>query len=294
MTRRLGLGLATLLLLVGCRDAGPDTGDATEAEGRRGLSAVTEGLDRIDSGRISLSMKTLEPDNPPRGFEMEGIFAPAASDEEVPVAELTYRVLLPTTTRESRFVSDGSRAWVVTDRGVTELQGEAFDALKGGEDAAGVRQLALDDWFDGDPSEQPGEVLDGTETVTYSGAVDAGNALNNLIAMTGDLGANVPAPLNDEGLGLVRDAARSPQAVVAAGADDDLIRRVTFSVEFPSDRDDLGEALGRLYADRLEFELSLTAVNQPVERPSPPEGPAAPTTTTQPPPDFPEPPTIPS
>lgn len=292
MRGRLAAALAALLVLVGaCGGDGPSDADGENPSTNDGFASVEEGLSRIDSGRIELSLRAVKPDDPPRGFEMAGVFASAASGDDLPVGELTYKQLLPTATKQSGFVSDGSRAWVITDRGVTELQGDRLDPLRGGEDPAGIRELDLAEWFTADPTAQPGETLDGTQTVTYTGQVDAPAVINDLLGMTASLGANVPAPLNEEGLGLLRDAVQSPEAAIVAGEEDDLVRKITFSVQLPPDRNDLLDALQRLYAERLEFELTLTEVNRPVTPPGPPEGPAAP--TTQPPPDMPAPPTVP-
>lgn len=290
--RVLAVAIAALVLLAGaCGGDGASDADGADPTTPGGFAAVTEGLGRIDSGRIELALRAINPDDPPRGFEMAGLFAPAASEKDLPLGELTYKQLLPTATKESGFVSDGSRAWVITDRGVTELKDDKLEPLRGGEDVAGIRELDLGEWFAGDPTETAGESLDGTGTVAYSAEVDAPTVINDLLGMTASLGANVPAPLDDEGLELVRNAVQSPEATVFAGAGDDLVRKITFSVQFPPDRDDLLEALGRLYAARLEFQLTLTEVNKPITPPAAPQGPAAP--TTQPPPDMPAPPTVP-
>lgn len=293
MNSRLAVALAALFLLIGaCGGDGATDADGGDPPTTEGFASVEEGLDQIDSGRIELALRAVKPDDPPRGFEMTGVFASAASDETLPIGELTYKQLLPTATKESGFVSDGSRAWVITDRGVTELTEEKLEPLRGGEDPAGIRELDLKEWFAGAPTEGPGEPLDGTPTVIYSGNVDAPAVLNDLLGMTASLGANVPQPLNDQGLQLVREAVQSPEAAIHAGEEDNLVRKITFSIQLPPDRTDLLDALGRLYAERLEFELTLTDVNRPVPPPAAPQGPAAP--TTQPPPDLPAPPTIPS
>lgn len=295
LKRRLALAVAAVFLLAAaCGGDGASDADGSDPSTSEGFASVEEGVGRIDSGRIELALRAVNPDDPPRGFEMSGIFASAASPEELPVAELTYRQLLPTATKQSQFVSDGSRAWVITDRGVTELMDDKLEPLRGGEDPAGIRELGLGEWFADEPAQRPGEALDGTPTVVYGGEVDAPAVLNDLLGMTASLGANVPAPLNAEGLELVREAVQSAEAAVVAGEEDNLVRKITFSMQLPPDRNDLLDALGRLYAERLEFELTLTDVNKPVAPPAEPQGPAAPTTTTQPPPDFPEPPTIPS
>lgn len=291
MSRRLAAMAAVLLVLVACGgDTTPDAGGG-EAPPETGFATVAEGLSQIDSGRIELSLKATQANDPPRGFEMAGVFAAAASPDDLPLAELTYKNVLATATKESGFVSDGSRAWVITDRGVTELQDEKLEPLKGGGDVAGLQGLALSKWFSGEVTGRPGEPADGVETVTYSGEVDAAAALNDVLAMTASLGANVPAPLNEEGLELVRGAIQSSEATIVAGKEDNLVRRITLSIQLPPDRDDLLEALGRLYAERIEFQVNLTEVNEPVAPPAAPQGPAAP--TTQPPPDFPAPPTVP-
>ena len=293
--RRLGLLLACLLVsLVACGDDSAPNGGGEESQGDSGIAAVDEAIGEIESARIHLSLKAISPEDPPRGFEMSGVFAAPQSETELPLAELTYRNLLPTVTRETGFVSDGSRAWVITDQGHSELTGDKLEPLKGGADVAGVRKLAFSNWFSGEVQEQPGEQLDGIETVEYSGDVDGAVVLNDIIAMTGSLGANVEPPLDEEGLELVREAVQSPELVVLAGKEDRVPRRIKFSVGFPPGRiGDLGEALGRLYAQRLEFQIDLTEVNQPVTPPGAPTGPAAPTTTSTTPPDLPPPETIP-
>lgn len=295
MRHRVGLLIAVgLIAFTACGgDPAPDNG-GDESQGSGGIAAVDEAMGEIDSGRIQLSLKALNPDDPPRGFEMAGVFAAPKSADELPVADLTYKNLLPTVTREKGFVSDGSRAWVITDQGFTELKDDKLESLEGGADVAGVRQLAFAKWFTGEVSEQPGEALDGLATVAYAGEIDGAVVLNDIIAMTKSLGANVESPLDEEGLELVRGAIESPEAVILAGEEDHIPRRITFSAGFPPGRiSDLGAALGRLYAQRVEFQIDLTEVNRPVTPPAPPKGPAAPTTTTTTPPDFPAPPTVP-
>jgi hypothetical protein len=263
-----------------CRGGG-DTDAGTPNDDLSGpLAPVERSLNEMRSGQIDLAFLASTPGSEPAGFEMKGSFQIAGSNDEIPVADLAYTKRTGPNSTESRFLADGRKAWVVTPERVVEVGKKRLEDLQGGEDVVGLEGLHPTRWFQEEVEAQPGETVDGVETTSYTGEVDAVPVLSDLVALAGNLGAETVPSFDAEQVAQVRKAVRSAEVRILAGAGDDIVRRVTFRVEFTLD-EELKKTLGDLSAAVLEFRLGLSAVNEPVEKPSPPagaEGDSSPTT----------------
>ena len=269
MRRRLGVALVASLLV-----SGACGGDAPEDDAREQtdpITAIEEGLAQIDSGRIEVAIRAISPEAEPDSFEMSGAFAAATAEESLPIADLTYIDRSGIEPQESRFISDGERAWVVNEHGTKTLEDERLDALRGGGDVAGLRTLEPTTWFEGTPSAQPGEAVDGEPTTSYSGEVDVVALIEDITLMSANLGAFVSEEITDAGADRIRAAASNASLTVVAGTDDNLIRAVDFGVDI-ADPNGLRPILRELSANRIEFDLSLQDINEPVAPPKTPEG----------------------
>ena len=260
--------VALLVVLVGCGGENPPEPEAQEAPGT--LAAVEENLDDIRSGRVAMTIRVTSPDADPRVWEMEGPFQSPEGEDELPVADLTYRDRSGDT--ESRFVSDGDRAWIVTEKGPEVLEGEDLEALRGGEDPAGLRTLNLTDWVSGDVQRNPGEAIDGEATTTYTGEVDAVGAMEDLMVLAANTGAYVPRTIIASHHERVRQAVQGAELSVVATDDGDLLRKVTLAMDLASDPAELSDVIGALAGPRIELELTISDINQPIEPPAPPQG----------------------
>ena len=264
-------------LAIACLSLGACGGGDTDAAAKQEdkltgpLAPVERSLDQVRSGQIELAFLASTPGSEPVGFEMEGPFQVAETNEEIPVADLTYVQRTGPNSTESRFVADGEKAWVVTPERVVEVGKKRLEDLRGGEDVAGLEGLHPTEWFEGEVAEEPGETVDGVETTSYSGEVDAVAVLDDVIGLAGNLGADTASSLEGEQAEQVRKAVRSAELEILAGTEDDIVRRVAYKVEFGVD-EELKETLGDLSAVVLEFRLGLAEVNEPVEAPAEPTG----------------------
>ncbi|MBW3536451.1 MAG: hypothetical protein KY395_01600 [Actinobacteria bacterium] len=278
--RALIVVLAGLLVLAaGC---GGDEGAAPDPEPEQPsgtLAAVEENLEDIRSGQIAVAVRATSADGPPASWEMTGRFAAAEDDERLPVTDLTYIDREGDGVEESRFVADGEGAWVVTPRGPRPVEGDSLDGLRGGEDPAGLRGLHLSEWFSGDVQPQPGEPIDGTSTTAYTGEVDIIAVMNDVLTLAANMRAVVPRDLTGGNTQRVRDAVQSAEVQVLANSADDFLRRVILSMDLTTEGTELRDAIGELSGSRIEMELTLTDINEPIEPPEPPEGAQAATTT---------------
>lgn len=266
--------LLALALLGACGggDAGDEDADA-EPKPTGPLAAVESALSEVRSGHIELALLASTPGAEPVGFEMEGEFAVSDSEDELPIADLTYTERRGADAEITGFVADGEKAWIVTERKVSPVEGERLGALKGGEDVAGLEGLHPSKWLTGEVTETPAEPVDLQETTSYEGEVDALAVLNDIIGLAGNLGGDVPSTLEGPEAERVREAIKSAELELVAGAADDLIRRVSYSadLEAATEGEDLTQALGDLAAVRIEFNLELSEVNEPVDPPDEPQ-----------------------
>jgi hypothetical protein len=236
------------------------------------MVSIDENLVDIDSGRIQVSIRAITPGEEPVSFEMSGTFSQATDEESLPIADLKYSNRSGVKPQDSSFISDGERAWVVNSRGTKEVEGEPLAGLKGGDDVAGLSALHPKSWFEAEPTKQPGPAVDGKPTTTYSGEVDPVAVIEDIIAVSANLGAFVAETITDDGRDQIRAAAQNAVLEVTAGKTDDLLRGVKFGVDITGDLAALRPVLRELAANRIEFELSITDLNGPVEVPKTPEG----------------------
>lgn len=270
--RRLFACLIVGLALVATACGGGEESAKADDDLTGPLAPVERSLGDVRSGRIELALLASTPDGEPVGFEMKGPFSVAEGEDEIPLADLTYVRRIGPQTEESRFVADGERAWVVTQGEVQEVSDKRLEGLKGGEDVAGLEGLHPTRWFDGEVTEEPGEAIDGVETTSYSGEVDAVEVLNDIIGLAGNLGAEVPGRLEGEDAERVRNAVESAELTLLAGTEDHIVRRVAYEVNLAVKAEELRDSLGDLAGVVLQFDVDLTQVNEEIETPSPPDG----------------------
>ena len=269
--RFVAIFLAGLLVfMAGCGGNEPAEPEDSEATGT--LAAVEENLRDIRSGRVAMAIRVTSPDAEPSGWEMQGPFQAAEDEEQLPLADLAYIDRAGDSIEESRFVADGDRAWVVTATGPKALEEESLEALKGGEDPAGIRTLRLTNWIRGEAQQQPGEPIDGEATTTYTGEVNAVGAMRDLLVLAANMGAYVPRTLTGTHPERVQEAVQGAELQVVAKIDDDLLRKMTLSIDLASGSTELRDGIGALSGSRIEFEMTINEINQPIEVPAPPEG----------------------
>lgn len=279
--RSLRLLLVLLALVVaGCGDDGANGEDRSadkesesESELSGPLAPVEESLTEIESGQVDVVIRANTPEQEPLAFEMHGTFAAAESEETLPVANLKYIDRSGTSAEESGFVSDGAQAWVITAKGGPKpVKDEQLKALQGGEDVAGLRGLNPTTWFDGEVAQAAGPAVEGEATTAYTGPVDVAAFLNDILPLSANLGAYVAPEIEEKDLDRVRDAARNATLEVIATDAGDEVHKITFGVDLEGDPDALRDVLRELSANRVEMELTLTGVNDPIDKPAAPEG----------------------
>lgn len=268
MRRTLAIGIVVLgLLFVACSEK-----DSTEPTSSDPMVNIEQALAEIDSGRVQVAIRAITPGRDPVSFEMSGAFAAASGDKTLPIASLQYSDRSGIKPKDSSFISDGERAWVVNDRGTKEVEGEPLASLRGGHDVAGLSAFNPKSWFRGKPTERAGEKIAGEPTTTYSGDVDAVAVIEDVTRVSANLGAFVAEKISDAAREQIRAAAQNATLEVVAGTDDHLLRSVKFAVDITGDLKALGPVLRELAANRIEFDFSMTEINQAVDPPKIPEG----------------------
>lgn len=263
---------ALLVLAAGCGGDDSAAPDPDPGEPSGTLAAVEENLGDIDSGQIAVAVRATSAEGEPAAWEMTGRFQAAEDDQSLPVTDLTYIDREGESAEESRFVADGERAWVVTPKGPRAVEGASLEGLRGGEDPAGLRGLHLSEWFTGEVEGQPGASTDGTPTTAYTGEIDVVAVMNDLLTLAANLRAIVPRDLTGASTQRIRDAVQSAELEVLATSEEDLLQKVTLSMDLTADATELRDAIGELSGSHIEMELTLRDVNEPIESPSPPEG----------------------
>jgi len=277
--RKLRLLLVVIALAAAAcgDDAAKDEGQSSDADPDTkltgSLAPVEQGLAEIESGQVDVVIRANTPGQEPVAFEMHGTFAAAESAEALPLADLEYIDRSGTSAEVSGFVSDGEQAWVITAKGGPKLvKDEQLTALQGGEDVAGLRGLNPTTWFDGEIVEAAGPSVEGEATTAYTGPVDVAAFLNDILPLSANLGAYSATEIEEKDLERVRAAARNATLEVVATAEGDEVHKVTFGVDLEGDPDGLRDVLRELSTNRVELEMTLTGVNEPIEKPARPEG----------------------
>lgn len=278
MKKLFVLLVAAALALSACGDdAAKDEDRSAEEEGAPKLTGplapVEKELAAIESGKVDVVIRANTPGQELQAFEMHGTFAAATSDESLPVADLKYIDRAGDSAEESGFVSDGEQAWVITaKRGPQAVKEEQLTALQGGEDVAGLRGLHPTKWFDGPIVQKAGPPVEGGATTAFTGPVDVAAFLNDILPLSANLGAYVAPKIDEKDFDRVRDAARNAILEIIATEDGNEVHRITFGVDLEGDPDALRDVLRELSANRVEMELTLSGVNDPIDKPAPPEG----------------------
>ena len=221
------------------------------------VSAAQSRLAKIDRATIAMRFTAAAGDGKDVGFRLDGPFQLPDHDRDLPVASLTSTRLLGGQSVETRFVSTGKRAWVVTDGKATELRGQQLDALRGSTEAKGadLTALHLSKWF------ATRKTSRGGDAVKVTGTLDAPTAIGDVLALSG--GTSRLAAKDAERL---RSLVRSSSVELVADPDDDTIRTLHFDVHFaPDDEPKVAEVLPELAGVDLRFDLALDEVGKPVQ-----------------------------
>ena len=244
--RRLGTvvaGAALAAALTGCgggRGAGP-------------LAGAERAMAQLDAGRIEVEVTgTTTGDQPagPVGFSVEGPFSDQGGGR-FPVLDLRYSRLLGGTRQDSHVVSDGNAVYLVTDGRTVELTSDQASALRLGTHGTPVADLGIAGWMEGARVEtRP----DGTRVVT--GQVDVADFLSDLARIGAGPGGDTDR---------LSAAVRSSEMTVEL-AKDDLPRSVRARVDFgPGLPKEIAAALGGSAAPRLELQVALERLDQPLK-----------------------------
>lgn len=234
--------------------AGACGGDATPAE--RALSEAVDALEDVRAGSLRLKVAAATTAQADRevGFELEGPFE--LSDEKGALPEVRFAItdLMGARSQSSTFASDGRHATVTQQGRTAEVDDAEVEHLRGRADAAdGLTRLHVDEW-----ARSPR--LEGSKVVSE---VDVVNALNDVLSVAADVGADPRAVDGIEGddAERLRRSVRSSRLEVLVDEDTDVVRQVRMLVTFGvRGRDDLGRVLGRLAGARLAVEMDLDDV----------------------------------
>ena len=257
--RALAIGMA---LLVGACTGSP----AVDA-----LSETTSKLDEIKSGHLTMRLHAVSRgvSSTTVGFELEGQFAlprPGA----LPVADMTYTRIQGEDQTEARFVSTGSDAFVEVDGTMYQLGDEQTVSLvapASGDGETPLAELGIDDWVVsprlGDGGTEAGESVE-----RISGRLDVANAINDLLDLARQLGAEelgaVPR-IEDRAETQLDRAVRSSTFELLTGESDRYLRRLAMQIDFAATAPpSLRPALQTLADVNVRFELALSNHNQQV------------------------------
>jgi hypothetical protein len=250
--RRL-LVLAAALVVAGCGGGDGDPGPA--------LRETAAGLEKVESGVLSLSVRMKPSDGDEFGYDIEGPVRlgteerPATADVEyTQVAngqEATVRLVLAED--GSGFIESNGERTDLTEEQLADLRDSG--SLLGQEGLSGLR---FADWV-ADPELDSGDDVD-----EVKGELDVATALTALQALTGVLAEDVT--LTAEQRQEVADAVDESSFELRTGADDRLLRRLALSFTLDEEvREELRDALGQdSVGASFSFELGLDQVNEPV------------------------------
>jgi hypothetical protein len=239
------------------------------------LTQAADGLAKVRSGNMDLRMTVSGGDGAADGqvgFEERGPFSlPAAGN--LPVARTEVIHIVGGKQDTTTFISTGKNAYVsmaghtysLPDARVQQLRSASTNAGGGN----GMGSLRVDRWAR-DASTGSGATVDGVGTDRTTGSLDVRQFLNDLMQLSRSLGetASVPQVTDADARDLAR-AVRSSHFELISGRDDHLPRKLTAVVDFAAPSGGSG-ALARYSSTRLELDLTLTSVNQPVTVADPP------------------------
>jgi hypothetical protein len=252
------------VLVAGCGD------HATPGE--RAVDATSARLRTITSGSLDFRLTAGAGDRPTEddtGFKLTGPFA-LARPGRLPVAKVDYTELAGPSTTTVRLLATGDKAYVVLGGrtyALPESEVESLRAPAKGSGSSSLGQLHLDRWVR-DPRVGDGGTFDGVPATRVQGTLRVVDALNELFSFSRALGAADAAVPTIEGRS-ARDLERVTTAAsfeLLTGRDDHLLRRLVADVHLGAQVSPaVRQALGRLAAARIHFEMSLADVNRPVQ-----------------------------
>lgn len=229
------------------------------------VAATQSALGKVRSATIDLTLTGAAGTEPPSGdgavgFRLRGPFQAPKKDGALPVARLESTRLLGSEQRTSRFVSDGTRAWVVTDGRTVELSDDQLAGLRGTtEGSSNLGGLHLTSWFASRSTRQ-----DGADTVV-TGPLDTPAALNDVFGLAGAFGEG-PEQRRLEGKDAerVRGLVKESQVELVTGTQDHVLRSLRFDVGFGTSSREASSLIPALRGASLHFELRLSDVGAPV------------------------------
>lgn len=243
--------MVLVVLVAGCV-GGEDT--ATPESPHAVLAATAERMDEIRSADIGLLLVAETRDGSGRvGFRLEGPLGLAESGD-LPVADLEYTQIAGDEEGGGRFLSTGEAAYVELDGTMYVLPEERSSRLHGVVDGGGpVSELDIGDWLTEPTLESNGD------TRVVAGQLDVAAFYEDLRQLT----SGALPELDDEARERLRSAVSDASIEVLSGAEDDLLRRVNIHLVVGPEAPD--EVPGLAKGAEVTFELTLDAINEPVE-----------------------------
>jgi hypothetical protein len=193
----------------------------------------------------------------PFGFELKGPFS--LSGPKL-VARIAYTQIANGTSATATLVSDGRRAWIVSDRGTRALSSAQAQSVRGSlGGSGGLGGFDIGSWIR-DP-----KVVDGPGgTDRVRGTLDVVAATNGLSGVAALAGRNV-ATIEDDDATRLRDATRSSSVDLLTSKGDRLLRRLALSADLGFDVPaSLRRALGTRVGARIDFLLAVARPNSRV------------------------------
>jgi hypothetical protein len=255
--RRLALIALAAASLAGC--GGSSAGSV--------VSETTSNLGKIHSGVLDLKlMITPHGGGQPFGFELKGPFS--LRPGKLPIARVAYTQTANGTSGTATFVSDGTRAWVISSTGTRPLTAAQAAPFIGathalGGSGGGLSGFDVGAWVK-DAKISDGGTAAGAQTDEITGDLDVVAAANGLMGFAALAGRNA-TQIEGADATRLRDAVKSSSVDVLTGKDDRLLRRMTLSADLGFDVPaSLKNALGTNVGAKIDFLIAVTDPNKPV------------------------------
>jgi hypothetical protein len=245
VTRLASLLALAALGLSGCGSSG----------GSSVVSQTGSNVAKIKSGVLDLRLLVTPHDGgAPFGFELKGPFS--LDSGKLPVARITYTQMANGNKASATFVSNGARAWIVSDAGTRRLTTGQAQALRMSETLSG---LDIGGWV------KDAKVTDGPAgTDLVRGKVDVVAAANGLSGVAALAGKGVPS-IEGADAKRLEEATRSSTVELISTKDDHLLRRLSMRADLGFDvPQTLRAALGSRVGARVDFRLAIAKPNSHV------------------------------
>lgn len=249
MRRAALLVVVLALFAVSCGD------DPSPAE--QTLSKAADALEDVRRGslRLKVAAATTAASDREVGFELEGPFELAEKKGALPEVRFAVTDLMGSQMHSATFVSDGRHATVTQQGRTVEVEDADVAHLRGQADPTdGLVRLHVDEWARSPRMEPGGRVV---------GEVDVVNALNDVLSVAADVGADPRGVDRIEGddAERLRRSVRGSRIEVLVDDDTDVVRQVRMLLTFGvRTRDDVARVLGRLAGVQLAVEVDLDDV----------------------------------